>query len=320
MSCALPRLRAMWLCAAIFLCALGGCASTGNPSDPLEPLNRGIYKFNDGVDHLFVKPAAEIYRGLVPEIVRTGISNFFSNINDVIVALNNLLQGKFEQAVSDVVRIAINTTVGVLGAIDVATEIGLEKHNEDFGQTLGYWGLGSGPYLVLPILGPSSLRDSVGLFVDVKTDPKSYVDPVRDRNALYALYFVSRRSELLDASRLLEVAALDPYEFLRDAYLQRRRNLVYDGAAPDEDDIENKASPKPSGGSSRAPRPIAAIEGSAVESVLISGDRFPTPAETEARERAAQATAPARQLRSEPAVDSATNTRVVRVWVPASRN
>jgi phospholipid-binding lipoprotein MlaA len=268
-----------------------------------------------------VKPAAEIYRGLVPEIVRTGISNFFSNINDVIVALNNLLQGKFEQAVSDVVRVVINTTVGVLGAIDVATEIGLEKHNEDFGQTLGYWGFGSGPYLVLPILGPSSLRDSVGLFVDVKTDPKSYVDPVRDRNALYALYFVSRRSELLDAGRLLEVAALDPYEFLRDAYLQRRRNLVYDGAAPDEDEIETKPGPKkPSGGSSRAPRPVASNEGSAVESVLISGDRFPTPAEIEARERAAQAAAPARQLRSEAAPESARNTRVVRVWVPGSRN
>src|SRR5258705_8191457 len=117
MSCVLPRMRAMVLCAAVFLFALGGCASTGNPSDPLEPLNRGVYKFNDGVDNLFVKPAAEIYRGVVPEIVRTGISNFFSNINDVIVALNNLLQGKFEQAVSDVVRVVINTTVGVLGAL-----------------------------------------------------------------------------------------------------------------------------------------------------------------------------------------------------------
>jgi phospholipid-binding lipoprotein MlaA len=306
MSCSLPRLRAMLLCAAVFLFALGGCASTGNPSDPLEPLNRGIYKFNDGVDNLFVKPAAEIYRGLVPEIVRTGVSNFFSNINDVIVALNSLLQGKFTQAALDVARIAVNTSAGLLGVIDVATEIGLEKHNEDFGQTLGYWGLGSGPYIVLPFVGPSSLRDSVGWLVDLKTDPKSYVDPVRDRNLLYGLNFISRRSELLDAGRLLEVAALDPYEFLRDAYLQRRRNLVYDGSPPDEEDFEIKEKPKPTGGAGRAPRPFMATGEMTVNSILVSGDRFPTPAEIEARERAA----------AEPAKDS----RVVRIWLPGSRN
>ena len=312
MSCLLPRLRAMLLCAAVFLFALGGCASTGNPSDPLEPLNRTIYKFNDGVDNLFAKPAAEIYRGLVPEIVRTGVSNFFSNINDVIVALNGLLQGKFTQAALDVARITVNTTVGLLGTIDVATEMGLEKHNEDFGQTLGYWGLGSGPYLVLPFVGPSSVRDAVGWFVDIKTDPKTYVDPVRDRNLLYGVNYVSRRSELLDAGRLLEVAALDPYDFLRDAYLQRRQNLVYDGNPPAEEDFDIKEDkpkpekPKPTGGSTRVPQPVAAVEETTVNSVLISGDRFPTPAEMEARERGA----------ADPAKDS----RVVRVWLPGSGN
>ncbi len=320
MSCSLPRLRAMLLCAAVFLFALGGCASTGNPSDPLEPLNRGIYKFNDGVDNLFVKPAAEVYRGVVPEIVRTGISNFFSNINDVIVALNNLLQGKVPEAINDIGRILVNTTLGVFGVMDVATELGVEKHNEDFGQTLGYWGFGSGPYLVLPFLGPSSLRDSAGLFVDLKTDPRSYVDPMRTRNQIYGLAFVSRRAELLDTGRLLEIAALDPYEFLRDAYLQRRRNLVYDGSPPNEEEFDIKEKPKPTGGAGRAPRPLAANEEMTVNSVLASGDRFPTPAEIEARERAAPAATPARQPRSGAAVDSATDSRVVRIWLPGSGN
>lgn len=306
MSCFLPRWRAMLLCAAVFLFALGGCASTGNPSDPLEPLNRGVYKFNDGVDNLFVKPAAEIYRGLLPAVVRTGISNFFANINDVIIALNNLLQGKVPEAINDVGRILVNTTLGVFGVMDVATELGVEKHNEDFGQTLGFWGFGPGPYLVLPILGPSSLRDSIGLLGDLKTDPMSHVDSMRTRNQLYGLFFLSRRSELLDAGKLLEVAALDPYEFLRDAYLQRRRNLVYDGNPPEEEEFEIKDKPKPSGGAVRSPRPFVAIEETAVNSVLVTGDRLPTPAEIEARERAA----------ANPASDS----RVVRMWLPGSRN
>jgi phospholipid-binding lipoprotein MlaA len=317
MSSLSPRFRALLLCAAVFVFALGGCASTGNPRDPLEPLNRGIYSFNDHVDHLLVKPAAEIYRGVVPEIVRTGVSNFFSNINDVIVALNNLLQGKFLQAVSDVGRVAVNTTAGVLGIFDVATELGLEKHNEDFGQTLGYWGIGAGPYIVLPLLGPSSLRDSVGLLGDLKTDPRTYVDPPRARNQLYGLYFVSRRSELLDTSRILEVAALDPYEFVRDAYLQRRRNLVFDGAPPDEDDIEIKVKPRPSGSSAPASRSGSADGDKGVKSILISGDRFPTPAELEARERQESAPPAAQQpAASNPAGGS----RVVRIWLPTPRN
>src|SRR5690349_9104818 len=184
----LLRLRAL-ACVTVALLVLGGCASTGgNPQDPLEPLNRGIYKFNDVADHLIIKPAAEIYRDVVPAVVRTGVSNFFSNINDVIVALNSLLQGKVTQAGLDVSRIVVNTTVGVLGIFDVATDLGLEKHNEDFGQTLGYWGIGSGPYFVLPFLGPSSARDSVGLLADWKTDPKTYVEPPRDSNLLWGLY------------------------------------------------------------------------------------------------------------------------------------
>jgi phospholipid-binding lipoprotein MlaA len=243
----LSRLRAVVLCGAVSLLLLGGCASTGNPRDPLEPINRGVYKFNDGVDGLLIKPAAEFYRFAVPEFMRTGVSNFFSNINDVIVALNSLLQGKLTQAGSDVARLIVNSTAGLLGLFDVATEIGLEKHNEDFGQTLGYWGIGDGPYLVLPLLGPSSARDAVGWVGDVYTWPISYLEPRRDRNILIAVRFVTLRADLLEASRILETAALDPYEFVRDAYLQRRRNLVYDGKPPpDEDDLENDVKPTPS--------------------------------------------------------------------------
>jgi hypothetical protein len=161
--------------------------------------------------------------------------------------------------------------------------------------------------VVIPFLGPSSLRDAVGLVGDLKTDPRTYVDPPRDRNLLYGLAFVSRRSELIETSKILEVAALDPYEFLRDAYLQRRRNLVFDGTPPDEDDIDIKVKPSPSGASAPAPR-----------SILVSGDRLPTPAELEAQERAAQTASP--QSRVEPAPEAARNARVVRIWLPASRN
>ena len=276
---------------------LGGCASTGNPRDPFEPLNRGIYHFNDGVDTVLLRPAAEVYRGVLPQFVRTGVSNFYSNINDVIVALNNLLQAKFLNAVSDVGRIAINTTAGLLGVFDVATHVGLEKHDEDFGQTLGYWGIGPGPYVVIPLLGPSSVRDAVGRFVDFKTDPLTYVDPTRDRNILWGVRFVNRRSELLETSKILETAALDPYEFLRDAYLQRRRNLVYDGSPPpDKDDTPDVRIKPRSEGPAENPGP--------------NGRYVDT---TPAREEAAQLEPLSRP--GQPRADAApSRPRVIRVW------
>lgn len=230
--------------ARAFACAIAllasGCATNGDPRDPLEPMNRAIYHFNDGVDHLLIKPAAELYTGrLIPEFVRTGLRNFFSNINDVIVAVNDLLQGKFEDAGNDVGRIVINSTAGILGFRDAATEAGLPKNNEDFGQTLGVWGFGDGPYIVLPILGPSSARDTVGWVGDIYTWPITYVEPHHTRNTLAAVRFVGIRADLLAASKVLEAAALDPYTFVRDAYLQRRRNLVYDGNPPrEEEDLE----------------------------------------------------------------------------------
>lgn len=235
--------------ARAFLCALaltaGGCATNGDPRDPLEPMNRAIYHFNDGVDNLLIKPAAELYTGrMIPEFVRTGLRNFFDNINDVIVAVNDLLQGKFAAAGNDVGRIVINSTAGILGIRDVATDAGLPKNNEDFGQTLGVWGFGDGPYIVLPILGPSSVRDTVGWVGDIYTWPITYVKPNRTRNTLAAVRFVGIRADLLPASTVLQAAALDPYVFVRDAYLQRRRNLVYDGRPPpDEQDLEPPAKP-----------------------------------------------------------------------------
>jgi phospholipid-binding lipoprotein MlaA len=299
----------------VALAVLGGCASTGNPRDPFEPLNRGIYHFNDGVDTVLLKPAAEVYRGVLPQFVRTGVSNFYSNINDVIVALNNLLQAKFLNAVSDVGRIVVNTTAGVLGVLDVATHIGLEKHDEDFGQTLGYWGIGPGPYLVIPLLGPSSVRDAIGRFVDFKTDPITYVDPSRDRNILWGVRFVNRRSELLETSKILETAALDPYEFLRDAYLQRRRSLVYDGSPPpDKDDTPDVRIKPRSEGPDDGSFPVAVDQGVPENSARTGRYVDTTPAREEAAQME-QAPVPA-----QPRVEAnPLQPRVVRVWTSQQR-
>jgi len=235
------RFRIALTLGLLSLTLLAGCASTNNPRDPLEPINRAVYHFNDGLDKAIMKPVATVYREVLPDVVRTGVTNFFNNLYDILTALNNLLQGKIADAVSDVGRLAVNTTVGVAGLIDVATEIGLEKHKEDFGQTLGRWGIGDGPYLQIPFLGPSSLRDAVGAFSDYKVDPIRWIwrDHVASRNSVWGLYFVNLRASLLDSTKILDEAALDPYEFQRDAYLQRRRNLIYDGNPPSQKEEED---------------------------------------------------------------------------------
>ncbi len=254
-------LKALLLALLLPLALLGGCA-TNNPRDPLEPMNRAIYGFNDGVDTAIIRPVAEGYRAILPAPVRTGVSNVFANINDVLIALNNLLQGKVVNAVSDVGRVLVNTTIGIGGIFDVATNIGLEKHNEDFGQTLGWWGIGDGPYLVIPIRGPSNLRDAVGRFVDQRIDPITYVRSMRLRNMLWGLRALNQRADLLDTSKILETAALDQYEFVRDAYLQRRRNLVYDGAPPREKDDGAMTDPPQRARAPRTPYPDAPEAGS----------------------------------------------------------
>jgi phospholipid-binding lipoprotein MlaA len=227
--------------------SLLGCATNGDPRDPLEPLNRGIYKFNDAVDKAVLKPVATGYKEAMPDPVRTAVGNFFSNLDDVLVLLNDLLQFKLDQAASDFSRLVWNTSVGIAGLIDVATPMDLPKRNEDFGQTLGYWGVGNGPYLVLPFLGPSTLRDTVGIAVDAQFDPVTQHTPVAERNSAIAVHSVDNRARLLDAEKVLDEAAIDRYVFLRDAYLQRRRGLVYDGNPPREkfEDNDDPASSRP---------------------------------------------------------------------------
>jgi phospholipid-binding lipoprotein MlaA len=299
--------------ARALFCALallaGGCATNGDPRDPLEPMNRAIYHFNDGFDQLLVKPAAELYTGrMIPEFVRTGLRNFFSNINDVIVAVNDLLQGKFADAGNDVGRIVINSTAGILGFMDPATDAGLLKNNEDFGQTLGVWGFGDGPYLVLPILGPSSVRDTVGWVGDIYTWPITYVKPNRTRNTLVVVRFVGIRADLLAASKVLEAAALDPYIFVRDAYLQRRRNMVFDGRPPpDEQDLEPPAKP---GASTSESTPQAAGPFDDSYTLVPAGGMW-NPIGLKAPEDAAADSDPDR------APEPSGSAQVVRVWLPA---
>ena len=218
---------------ALLLAGAAGCATTGaDGRDPLEGFNRAMYSFNDGFDSAIGKPVSTAYRDTLPAPVRGWVRNFFANIADLLIGANNLLQGKPADMVTDWARFAINSTLGVFGINDVASDIGIEKHDEDFGQTFGRWGVGDGAYVVWPFLGSSSVRDSVGLIFDVSLDPVLQHKPFRVRNAMTILRATSKRADLLDASRILEEAALDRYVFQRDAYLQRRRNQVHDGNPP----------------------------------------------------------------------------------------
>jgi len=218
------------------------CTSMRAPSesDPLEGFNRSVDGFNQVVDKAVVKPLAQGYDKVTPPEIKTVIGNFFSNLDDISVAVNNLLQGKPKAAGSDITRFALNTTIGIVGLADVATELGFQKNDEDFGQTLGVWGVGSGPYLVLPLLGPSTLRDAPARLVDAPLDPLYHYDDVRVRNSLLVVNVVNTRARLLPATDLVERVALDQYAFVRDAYLRRRASLVRDGAPdPDEQGYED---------------------------------------------------------------------------------
>lgn len=227
MNPALKRIAILVLAVAIT-----GCASTRNPQDPFEGYNRAMFKFNDGVDRVALKPAATVYRDVLPQFVQTGVGNFFGNLGDIWTAVNNLLQGKVEDGLNDFMRVAVNSTLGFGGLLDIGSEAGLQKHREDFGQTLGVWGVKSGPYVVLPLLGSSTLRDTIATPVDIAGDPWSYKDPRSARYAGTVARVVDLRASVLDASSLIEDAALDRYEFIRDAYLQRRQSRIYDGDIP----------------------------------------------------------------------------------------
>ncbi len=214
-----------------------GCATspdyTADARDPWQGFNRKVYSFNDALDRAFLMPAAAGYRAVTPDIAEKGVSNFFSNLNDFVVAFNNTLQFKFLDASSDVGRIVVNSTIGLLGFIDVASKWGMEKHNEDFGQTLGYWGAGTGPYVVLPLLGPSNVRDGPAKVVDFLVYPPNWADIKNsERNVLFALNLVNTRAELMVLEEKTEELSRDRYVFIRDAYLDNREFLVNDGQLP----------------------------------------------------------------------------------------
>lgn len=237
----------------------GASADADTTSDPLEPFNRTMYKFNEKLDAYVLKPVAKGYRAVTPVPVRQGVSNFFSNLREPIAFLNSALQGKLGDAASDLGRFVTNTTIGILGVFDVATRLGLEKHNEDFGQTLGVWGLAEGPYLVLPFFGPSSMRDGVGLVGDYAAYPPTYNEETSTTWKLFAVEVVDTRTRYLEAGDILEQAGGDdPYVFVREAYRQRRRNLIRGDTAPAPVDpsIFEEDAPAPAGkGNAPVPPP-----------------------------------------------------------------
>jgi phospholipid-binding lipoprotein MlaA len=222
--------------AAMALLLLAGCATTRDNPDPWEPMNRKVYAFNDAFDKALLKPVATGYKKVTPAPVQKGVNNFFDNIYDVNTTLNQFLQGKPREGLSDAARFVFNTVFGVFGIFDVATPLGLDKHDEDFGQTLGVWGVPPGPYLVIPFLGPSTARDGPAKIVDPQWFYSSYVDPQSLYWGAWALDKVRTRANLLQAESIVEQAALDKYSFIRDAWLQRRRSQVYDGHPPREKD------------------------------------------------------------------------------------
>lgn len=225
---------------------LAGCAGP-NPRDPYESYNRAVFSFNDTVDTYALKPVATVYRDVTPSFVQTGVGNFFGNLGDAWTAVNNLLQGKGEAGMTDVTRFALNSTLGILGLFDIASEAGLQKHKEDFGQTLGTWGVSSGPYLMLPLLGPSTVRDTVALPADFAGNIWRYKDPVSVRNIGTGVNLIDTRASLLDATSMLEDAALDRYEFIRDGYMQRRESQIHPDGNPNsskkQDPAEDEGAP-----------------------------------------------------------------------------
>ncbi len=215
-----------------------------NPADPFEGFNRSIFSFNEGLDKAILKPVAEGYRKVVPKLVRTGVSNVFGNVADVWSAGNQLLQGKLQYGLEMGMRVAVNSVFGLGGVLDPATEAGLERRSEDFGQTLGRWGAGPGPYLVLPVLGPSDVRDGLAIPVDMLASPGRYVSPTSAATGLTVLGVVDTRAGLLNLTDMASQLALDKYSFYRDAYLARRLNQVYDGSPPEVDEPATKSDTK----------------------------------------------------------------------------
>ncbi len=235
------RSRSIHAALLAFALLSAGCATgpNANPKDPLEPMNRKIAVFNDALDDNVLKPVATGYRDYTPDFLQTGVSNFFRNLSDVLSTLNNALQLKGHDTAESFMRVTVNTVFGIYGIFDVATPIGLERHPEDFGQTLGYWGVPDGPYLVLPVLGPSTVRDSAVLPLEFSLDPVSNHNVTDERNVAMITRIVDKRASLLKTTNMLSGASIDKYSFTRDGYLQFRRNQVHDGNPPDEEQLED---------------------------------------------------------------------------------
>lgn len=241
--CTMKRIPAFAILMAMLSAASGCATSPGrNPKDPLESINRATFQFNETLDRTVATPIAKGYNAVVPDPVRTMVNNFFSNIGDVTVMINDFAQGRAADGLSDLMRIAANSFLGVGGLIDIATPAGLPKHDQDFGLTLGHWGIPAGPYLVLPLFGPSTFRDATGFAVDLEADPVAYLSPA-ERNALFGVNFVSTRARYLGATDLLSTAALDKYAFTRDAYLGRRKSRLTGDQEEALPDYENEAAP-----------------------------------------------------------------------------
>ncbi|MGN6230796.1 MAG: MlaA family lipoprotein [Trinickia sp.] len=305
---------------------LAGCASpsTRTPGDPFEPMNRVVFKVNDTIDEHVAVPIAKTYQKITPHPLRTAISNFFSNLGDLNNIANELLQLRITDATEDLIRFAMNTTFGLGGLIDIATPARLPKHHQDFGLTLGRWGVPSGPYLVLPIFGPSSFRDGVGFAVDTRFSPLIYA-PVDAQKPLYGLQFVSARSDMLGATNILEQAALDKYSFVRDAYTQQRRSALGADTSkppvlPNYGDEDESAAPAAPGGASEAGAavPAAASGASAVAAPsAASAPAAPAAPAASTASAASAASAPAAtQPASAPAVPAAASTPTTATPVP----
>ncbi len=232
--------RTIFIWASVLLLALTGCATgpNANPRDPLEPYNRAMSSFNDGVDRAVLKPVAKAYVAVTPAIVRTGVTNFFGNLQDGWTFVNSVLQLRPLKAVESITRFSMNTFFGLGGLLDVAGEAGIPKHNEDLGKTLGRWGVPSGPYLVLPIFGPSTVRDALTITAETAYDPVSAINPTSARNAVTVVRLVNSRSKYLRLGNLLDEAALDKYTFTRDAFLAKRNADVARSANREIDDTQ----------------------------------------------------------------------------------
>lgn len=236
---ALPSLALYRTVLVLCVLVLSGCASVSNPDvrDPWESWNRGVFGFNDAVDRGLLQPVATGYQKVTPTLVQKGVGNFFNNLTDIWSVVNNALTLRPRETGDSIGRVLVNTTVGLLGVVDVASDLGIERHTADFGLTLARWGVGNGPYMVLPLLGPSTLRDTAGLPVDNWGNPINQFGDESTRTGMTVLKVIDTRAQLLGAGRVMDGAALDKYTFMRDAYLQRRRNQVYDGNPPDEDSV-----------------------------------------------------------------------------------